>query len=387
MRLNQCLSEYNHLDKDDKDSQIHLAMLIFVTSVRCRQLARVYNDNLDRGECREMLGNDLDKMSKTTSWLEKCTRLKHDMFAMSTSTMKEHGYDCTIMGFKPETTADFYYAIKENQMALAELLSEANLKLSNAPLSLYGNFYRHLRKQYNEEQALNDFKNRLSHLGIITADKLKSLRALFIAEFINRDTLNYAFEPSECERSKVDIETFKSELPHTFEFKERFDDSLVIFYRTVSQEGNILVPNYDCAGLFIFQHWDELTQTDIHAIFYLDKMLELIHEELIQLQPVQTDDETAELNGLPSPLATPEAMILWQKAIDAGWVDEHYQPLLSRTQAALLADAIAERLGIRDKWKVFEAFWNRKNMRNDYNDALNQRQTGEFLDTLKERIF
>ena len=387
MGLNQCLSVYNHLEKDDKDTLITFAMLIFVTSARSRQLARLYNDDLDRGECREMLGNDLDKMSNAAFWMEKCTRLKHDMFAMSTSTMKEHGYECNIMGFRPETTADFYHAIKENLMVLTGLLSEADLKLSNAPLSLYGNYYRHLRKQYNEEQALNDYKNRLSHLGIITADKLKSLRALFIADFINRDTLNYAFEPSECERGKVDIETFKSQLPHTFEFRESFDDRLAIFYRTVSQEGDILVPNYDCAGLFIFQHWDELTQTDIHAIFYLDKMLELIHEELMQLQTVQTDDETAEPNGLPSPLATPEAMILWQKAIDAGWVDEHYQPLLSRTQAALLADAIAERLGIRDKWKVFEAFWNRKNMRNDYNDALNQRQTGEFLDTLKERIF
>lgn len=387
MGLNQCLSVYNHLEKDDKDTLITFAMLIFVTSARSRQLARLYNDDLDRGECRETLGNDLDKMSNAAFWMEKCTRLKHDMFAMSTSTMKEHGYECNIMGFRPETTADFYHAIKENLMVLTGLLSEADLKLSNAPLSLYGNYYRHLRKQYNEEQALNDYKNRLSHLGIITADKLKSLRALFIADFINRDTLNYAFEPSECERSKVDIETFKSQLPHTFEFRESFDDRLAIFYRTVSQEGDILVPNYDCAGLFIFQHWDELTQTDIHAIFYLDKMLELIHEELMQLQTVQTDDETAELNGLPSPLATPEAMILWQKAIDAGWVDEHYQPLLSRTQAALLADAIAERLGIRDKWKVFEAFWNRKNMRNDYNDALNQRQTGEFLNTLKERIF
>lgn len=86
---------------------------------------------------------------------------------------------------------------------------------------------------------------------------------------------------------------------------------------------------------------------------------------------------------LPSPLATPEAMILWQKAIDAGWVDEHYQPLLSRTQAALLADAIAERLSIRDKWKVFEAFWDRKNMYNDYYKAMEQHQSLTFRDELK----
>ena len=52
---------------------------------------------------------------------------------------------------------------------------------------------------------------------------------------------------------------------------------------------------------------------------------------------------------LPDVLRTPEAMALWQKAQQAGYVDARYQPLLSRTQAALLADAMAERLGIKEK--------------------------------------
>ena len=86
---------------------------------------------------------------------------------------------------------------------------------------------------------------------------------------------------------------------------------------------------------------------------------------------------------LPDVLATNEAMVLWKKVQDAGWIDANYQPLISRTQAALLADAMAERLGIKEKWKVFEALWNRKNMRGDYNDALNQRQTLDFRNKLK----
>ena len=87
---------------------------------------------------------------------------------------------------------------------------------------------------------------------------------------------------------------------------------------------------------------------------------------------------------LPPSLCTEQAMVLWRKAQRAGYVDEHYQPLLSRTQAALLADAIAERLGIKEKWKVFEGLWNRKYMRSDYNLALTQQQTYEFQDELKQ---
>ena len=89
---------------------------------------------------------------------------------------------------------------------------------------------------------------------------------------------------------------------------------------------------------------------------------------------------------LPEVLAIPEAMSLWRKAQQAGYVDEHYQPLISRTQAALLADAMAQRLGIKEKWKVFEGLWHRKYMRSDYNLALSQQQSYEFQDELKRLL-
>ena len=89
---------------------------------------------------------------------------------------------------------------------------------------------------------------------------------------------------------------------------------------------------------------------------------------------------------LPEVLRTEKAMALWQKAQEAGYVDEYYQPLISRTQAALLADAMAERLSIKEKWKVFEGLWHRKYMRSDYNLALTQQQSYDFQDELK-RLF
>ena len=87
---------------------------------------------------------------------------------------------------------------------------------------------------------------------------------------------------------------------------------------------------------------------------------------------------------LPEPLATDEAMALWKKAQAAGYVDDHFQPLISRTQSALLADVMAERLGIREKWKVFETLWNRKNMYKDYYQAVDQKQFHPFLEKLKQ---
>jgi hypothetical protein len=90
------------------------------------------------------------------------------------------------------------------------------------------------------------------------------------------------------------------------------------------------------------------------------------------------------MSNLPDILATDKAMALWRKAQQAGYVDEHYLPLISRTQAALLADAMAERLGIKEKWKVFEGLWNRNNMYRDYYKALNLHQSLAFQDKIKK---
>ncbi len=100
-------------------------------------------------------------------------------------------------------------------------------------------------------------------------------------------------------------------------------------------------------------------------------------------RPTQPQEDKAPPT-LPPLLSSPEAMALWQKAQEAGYVDDNYQPLISRTQSALLADAITTRLGIRKKWKVFETLWHRTKMYKDYYQALNQQQSLVFQDKLKQ---
>ena len=111
-------------------------------------------------------------------------------------------------------------------------------------------------------------------------------------------------------------------------------------------------------------------------------------ENMVDGKPAPADGTPATDRGgeLPEVLSTDKAMALWRKAQEASYVDEHYQPLLSRTQAALLADAMAERLGIKEKWKVFEGLWHRKYMYHDYYRAMEQQQSLDFQDMLK-RLF
>ena len=96
--------------------------------------------------------------------------------------------------------------------------------------------------------------------------------------------------------------------------------------------------------------------------------------------------QSQEVVTLPDELATDEAIHLWQKLQEADYIDENYQPLVSRPKAALLADAMATCLGIRQRWRIFEEVWQRRNMRNDFARALSQQQSLDFQDDIRKLI-
>lgn len=129
-----------------------------------------------------------------------------------------------------------------------------------------------------------------------------------------------------------------------------------------------------------------VTVNDIHhnQVVYLNG--KKAHGEHEVVEVVQEEAQDGAVVVLPVELSTPQAMHLWEQAVQAGWIDASHQPLISRTKAALLAYEMARRLGIENKWKMFEALWHRNNMRSDYNDAMEQRQSLDFRDKIKEQF-
>ena len=103
-------------------------------------------------------------------------------------------------------------------------------------------------------------------------------------------------------------------------------------------------------------------------------------------QRARGEDNSEEANSLPAALRTEAAMALWRKVQEAGYVDENFQPTISRTLSAILANEMAVRLNIPEKWKTFEGAWNRRNMYRDYYKALNMQQALTFQDEIK-RVF
>ena len=127
-------------------------------------------------------------------------------------------------------------------------------------------------------------------------------------------------------------------------------------------------------------------------------------EEILDITPVDADeaqtqspnlnneeasavipDEAEVINptNLPSCLSSEDGLRMLNIAVEQGGLDSNFYPRLSRTKSAVLAYYLANKLKIDNMWQTFELFWKRNNMRQDYNDALDQIQYAEFQDQLK----
>ena len=96
--------------------------------------------------------------------------------------------------------------------------------------------------------------------------------------------------------------------------------------------------------------------------------------------------KASQTSTIPSELDNDRARNILQRFVDAGMLDGHFQPLVSRAQAALIADAVSMQLNIVKKWKVFESLWKRKNIRNDYNKAFSQTTVHKYLTKINSII-
>lgn len=97
------------------------------------------------------------------------------------------------------------------------------------------------------------------------------------------------------------------------------------------------------------------------------------------------DNETVASHKLPDELCTPNAHNLHSKLCQAGIVDMKWQPVgLSIAEKGTLIEFIAEKLNIRNKWKLFGTLWNTdsETLRTSKVRGLDQDKTWKFRDRL-----
>lgn len=89
-------------------------------------------------------------------------------------------------------------------------------------------------------------------------------------------------------------------------------------------------------------------------------------------------------------LDTPKARQLWEKAIEAGWVDADRQPtnrLGTKAARAVFANVMIEMLNIpRPAYVPFEVLWNETDLQNSYSSGIERNVNVQLKKDIKESL-
>ena len=384
LNTNSALRAYERVTTDSELVRILFALCQATLMAHTNKGLRKYLEEMEGGECKEVLGLDFRKMTSKDYW-KIGTKLRGDMEEMKGKKIAEYGLDYTICGQRVETTADILSMMEASIAEMVSLLKEVKRKMLTAPKKMFSSFFRDMTETMDGECVTTEYEEWKMSLGHLTQERLKEKQTLVVADFLKKRVLRYAAAPTQRELNEVQLDKVREYLPSNYEFTDDFEEQCAIFRRFIHWEGDQMLIDYESYGKYFYKYFHKLSVEEQFALFALDHTLAMIHRDMGPTpDPSQRGGEEEAAINLPQALATDKAMALWKKAQTAGWVDANYQPTISRTQAAMLADAMAERLGIREKWKTFETLWNRKNMYRDYYQALDQRKTLYFQEEIKK---
>lgn len=279
--LKIAITTYNRVDPDPVEPKI-----IFGYSINAflKDAIRTLETNLDdirHNNCRDAIPGNIKELTKLAYWLEDDDHLKQEMYAFAENPLSSYDLDFIP---KHKDTIELYNAIVEGIRRMIELLLEIDAAVKAADeTELYLSLYRNLRAQYCEDEALDFFDDLMRNSGKLTFGKLKMQQMQVIATFINGGTLNCAPASSDDEREDVAFD--KRIMPHEFTYKEYFMHGWAVLNRSIKWKKDIVVPDYSCVGLFFNQRWDKLSEWDLKQVFFLDTILDKIHNKMLDWKP------------------------------------------------------------------------------------------------------
>lgn len=100
----------------------------------------------------------------------------------------------------------------------------------------------------------------------------------------------------------------------------------------------------------------------------------------------EENEESQDPGTIPAKLKTEDALELLSNLMDAGILDENWQPVgLSGPERALVAKAVCDRLELKEVWQLFGQLWNEKpdTLRSYMNRAFDQKKSLDFQERLK----
>ena len=148
----------------------------------------------------------------------------------------------------------------------------------------YGDYYQKSKQKYDEASVTKAYHLWKLSVGKLTFKKLKAKQTETVANALKKGIMKYARRPTHEEILEVDEERVKHHLPEDYELPEDFKIRCAQFRTFISWEDDILHIHYNDYGRYIYSCIDKFTAEELIAIYELDMMLYLIHQDMMKLE-------------------------------------------------------------------------------------------------------
>ncbi len=381
---------YENLLEDEEAMHIPFALSFIVTIVTIVGQMEQFLIDLKNKVCREIPDIHYAFVEHIHNIMSP--KFERDMASYGNMTLRQY-IEKKYGEFLDMTFPEIYRYIYDHALKMTELVKVVRREIKKADPVLFKDYVLKRIHEGNWNDVKENYQEWKDKYSEVTRDMLLERQERELEKYLKKGIMCFEDEPSVQKMNSVDYDYHRghlnSDFVHSTEYHKAYTN-MVLKYAT--RKDGMLIVDLKKYGKYISNYFYQFTESQKVALIEVLVSLDLIHQDMQIFTRGQSLGSAASLveercvieDHIPDVLATPEAMRLWKKVQKAGYVDEHFQPKLSRTQAALLADAMAERLGIKEKWKVFENLWNRRNMHKDIYEAYGQQQSLAFQEELKK---
>ena len=171
--------------------------------------------------------------------------------------------------------------LKENGDKLQALLAEVETVMHDCDPIVFKKFFFRKKLDYSEGGIVKKFKQTLYENRPITMEKLRGMQAKAVMKVLEKKVFKYASQPIQQEVDMVIPELTTGFQPFGFNLTDSFIEAYAIFRRFAEKKGPMYIINYETYGQYISDNFYKFSKTQRRAIFELDIMLELIHQEMV----------------------------------------------------------------------------------------------------------
>ena len=191
----------------------------------------------------------------------------------------------------------FYRDLKDNADQLQSLLAEAETTVLHCNPIVFEKYFFRKKLDYSDGGVVKRFNLMLYEYHTPSVESLREMQAQAVIEALNKGIFDFAPTPSQQEKDKVSRELQSGILPCDLEITEEFRKAYTKFRRFAEKKDPMMILNYKRYGKYIQNHYYDFSEDQRYAIFELDNMLRLIHEEMVKLEPELANVLNDKVNG------------------------------------------------------------------------------------------